>query len=84
VSLSALGMALQSGKSRKHEHGTEFSSARCAIGTPGTIVLHGANLYRPPLDPRVHPEVIEDVVMRLGEYIRVAQAKDISQPEEVS
>jgi len=49
---------------------------------PFSIVLDAANLYQPPADPRRHPEVIDDAVSRLGDYITIAHAKDIAAPQE--
>ncbi|MBV8709280.1 MAG: sugar phosphate isomerase/epimerase [Acidobacteriaceae bacterium] len=45
-----------------------------------SIVLDAANLYKPPVHPRTHPEVIDEALARLGEYIRLAHAKDIRDP----
>lgn len=44
------------------------------------IILDAANLYNPPLDPRTYPDVIDDALARLGEHVRLAHAKDISDP----
>jgi len=45
-----------------------------------SIILDGANLYRPPIDPRTHHRVIDDAVTRLGKYISLSHAKDIADP----
>ena len=42
------------------------------------VILDAANLYKPPLDPRTQPEVIDDALARLGKHISLAHAKDIS------
>jgi sugar phosphate isomerase/epimerase len=45
-----------------------------------SIILDAANLYRPPADPRLQYGIIDDAVERLGNYIRLAHAKDIAGP----
>ena len=49
-------------------------------GDAVSIILDAANLYKPPIDPRAHPEIINDAVARLGSYISLAHAKDIAAP----
>ena len=44
------------------------------------VILDGANLYKPPVDPRAQPEVIDDALARLGKRMSLAHAKDISDP----
>ncbi|MBV9269332.1 MAG: sugar phosphate isomerase/epimerase [Acidobacteriaceae bacterium] len=51
-----------------------------SVGHSLSIILDAANLYKPPVDPRAHPNVIDDALARLGEHISVAHAKDISDP----
>ena len=46
-----------------------------------SIILDAANLYTPPMDPRVHPDVIDDALARLGPYLSLAHAKDIADPD---
>lgn len=53
-----------------------------ADGHAFSIVLDAANLYTPPIDPRAHPEVIDDALARLGNHISLAHAKDIAHPAE--
>jgi sugar phosphate isomerase/epimerase len=53
------------------------------LGTDGeliSIILDAANLYRPPIDPRTHSDVIDDALARLGPRIALAHAKDIANP----
>jgi sugar phosphate isomerase/epimerase len=45
-----------------------------------SIILDAANLYRPPVDPRGRPDVIDDALAQLGRYISLAHAKDIADP----
>ena len=45
-----------------------------------SIILDAANLFKPPIDPRVHPEVIDNALARLEAHISLAHAKDISDP----
>ena len=45
-----------------------------------TIILDAANLYRPPMDPRTHRDIIYDAVTRLGQHISLTHAKDIADP----
>jgi sugar phosphate isomerase/epimerase len=49
-----------------------------------SIILDAANLYRPPLDPRVHCSIVDDAVVRLGQHISLAHAKDIADPFKTS
>jgi sugar phosphate isomerase/epimerase len=44
------------------------------------VILDAANLYKPPVDPRAQPEVIDDALARLGKHMSLAHAKDISDP----
>ena len=44
------------------------------------VILDAANLYKPPVDPRTQPEVIDDALARLGKHMSLAHAKDISDP----
>jgi len=44
------------------------------------ITLDAANLYKPPVDPRAQPEIIDDALARLGRHMSLAHAKDISDP----
>ena len=40
------------------------------LGSKGhsvSVILDAANLYQSPVDPRTHPEVIDEVLARLGE-----------------
>ena len=49
-----------------------------------SIVLDAANLYKPPIDPRAHPEVIDDALARLEKYVSLAHAKDIANPAQLT
>jgi sugar phosphate isomerase/epimerase len=51
-----------------------------ADGECVSIILDAANLYRPPVDPRMNCHIIDDAVQRLGEHISLAHAKDIADP----
>ena len=44
------------------------------------IILDAANLYRPPIDPRRCPDVIDDALVRLTPFLGLAHAKDIADP----
>ena len=61
-------------------------SAELVLGELGAdvesvyIVLDAANLYRPPVDPRMNYAIIDDAVQRLGEHISLAHAKDVADP----
>ena len=48
--------------------------------SPVRVILDAANLYKPPVDPRAQPEVIDEALARLGKYMSLAHAKDISDP----
>ena len=49
-------------------------------GEPLSIILDAANLYRPPMDPRLHGGIIDDALARLGPSMSLAHAKDIADP----
>jgi sugar phosphate isomerase/epimerase len=49
-------------------------------GQAVSIILDAANLYRPPMDPRKHHEIIDDAIARFGPRISLAHAKDIADP----